>query len=46
MPENLKKSAVATGLENVTFPSNPKEGQCQRNVQTTTELHPFHMLAK
>ena len=27
MPENLKKSSVATGLENVTFHSNPKERQ-------------------
>ena len=24
------KSAVATGLEKVSFHSNPKEGQCQR----------------
>jgi len=30
MPANLKNSAVATGLENVSFHSNPKEGQCQR----------------
>ena len=30
MPANLEKSAVATGLEKVTFHSNPKEGQCQR----------------
>ena len=29
MPANLKNSAVATGLENVSFHSNPKEGQCQ-----------------
>ena len=27
---NLENSAVATGLENVSFHSNPKEGQCQR----------------
>ena len=26
MPENLENSAVATGLENVSFHSNPKEG--------------------
>ena len=25
---NLENSAVATGLENVRFHSNPKEGQC------------------
>ena len=27
---NLKNSAVATGLEKVSFYSNPKERQCQR----------------
>ena len=27
---NLEKSEVATGLEKVSFHSNPKEGQCQR----------------
>ena len=26
----LENSAVATGLEKVSFHSNPKEGQCQR----------------
>ena len=30
MPGNLENSAVATGLEKVSFHSNPKEGQCQR----------------
>ena len=30
MPANLKNSAVATGLEKVSFQSNPKEWQCQR----------------
>ena len=30
MPENLENSAVATGLEKVSFHSNPKEGQCQK----------------
>ena len=30
MPANLEKSAVATGLEKVSFHSNLKEGQCQR----------------
>ena len=29
MPANLKNSAVATGLEKVSFHSNPKERQCQ-----------------
>ena len=27
---NLENSAVVTGPENVSFHSNPKEGQCQR----------------
>ena len=27
---NLENSAVTTGLEKVSFHSNPKEGQCQR----------------
>ena len=30
MPSNLENSAVAIGLEKVSFPSNPKEGKCQR----------------
>ena len=30
MPANLENSAVATGLEEVSFHSNPKEGECQR----------------
>ena len=30
MPANLENSAVATGLEKISFHSNPKEGQCQR----------------
>ena len=30
MPANLENSAVATGLENVSFHSNPKERQWQR----------------
>ena len=29
MPENLENSAVATGLEKVSFHSNPKERQCK-----------------
>ena len=28
MPAYLENSAVATGLEKVSFPSNPKERQC------------------
>ena len=30
MPANLENSAVATGLEKVSFHCNPKERQCQR----------------
>ena len=30
MPANLENSAVATGLEKVSFHSKPKERQCQR----------------
>ena len=30
MPANLENSTVATGLEKVSFHSNPKEGQYQR----------------
>ena len=30
MSANLKNSAVATGLEKVSFHSNPKEEQCER----------------
>ena len=31
MPANLENSALATGLEKVSFHSNPKERQCQRS---------------
>ena len=33
MPANLENSAVATGLEKVSFHSNPKERQCQRMLR-------------
>ena len=33
MPANLENSAVATGLEKVSFHSIPKEGQCQRMLK-------------
>ena len=38
MPENLENSAVATGLEKVSFHSSPKEGQCQRMFNHTIAL--------
>ena len=40
MRANLENSAMATGLEKVSFHSNHKEGQCQ----TTIQLCSFHML--
>ena len=36
MPANLENSAVATGLEEVSFHSNPKERQCQRMLKLGT----------
>ena len=33
MPANLENSAVATGLEKVSFHSNPKERQCQKMLK-------------
>ena len=33
MPANLENSAVATGLEKVSFHSKPKERQCQRTFK-------------
>ena len=36
MSAYLENSAVATGLEKVSFHSNPKEGQCQRMLKLPT----------
>ena len=33
IPPNMENSAVATGLEKVSFHSNPKERQCQRMLK-------------
>ena len=44
MPANLENSAVATGLEKVSFRSNPKKGQCQEMLRTTAQLHSCHTL--
>ena len=33
IPANLENSAVATGLEQVSFHSNPKQRQCQRMLK-------------
>ena len=45
MPANLENSAVATGLEKVSFYYNPKEGQCQRmfRLTYTCQQGSFHM---
>ena len=42
MSANLENSAVATGLQKISFHSNPKERQCQRMLKL---LHSSHMLA-
>ena len=36
MPANLENSAVATGLEKVSYHSNPKVRQCQRIFKLRT----------
>ena len=36
MPANLENSAVVTGLERVSFDSNPKERQCQKMFKLLT----------
>ena len=33
MPANLENSAVATGMENISFHSNPQDRQCQRMLK-------------
>ena len=38
----FKSFYVATGLENVSFHSNPKKD----NAQTTAQLHSSHMIEK
>ena len=47
MSANLENSAVATGLEKVTFHSNPKERQYQNNAQTTALIsHASNIMLK
>ena len=49
MPANLENSAVATGLEKVSFHSNPKERQCQKcsNYRTIAlTLHASKVMLK
>ena len=38
MPANLENTAVATGLEKVSFHSNPQKRQCQRMLK-------YHIIA-
>ena len=44
MPANLENSAVATGLEKVSFHSNPKERQCQRMLKLLHDCTHLTML--
>ena len=49
MPANLENSAVATGLEKVSFHCNPKEGQCQimfKLPHNCTHLHASKVMLK
>ena len=44
MPANLENSSVATGKCQFSFQSQRKA--MPKNVETTTQLHSFHMLAQ
>ena len=45
--QTWKTQQWLSGLEKVSFHSNPKERQCQRmNDQSTAQLHSSHMLVK
>ena len=46
LPANLENSAVATGLEKVSFHSSPPKTAMLKNAQTTTQLYSFHTLVK
>ena len=46
MLANLENSRLATGLEKVSFHSDPTERAVPKNVQTTVQLHSFPMLVK
>ena len=46
IPSNLENSAVATGVERVSFHSNPKKKAMPKNAQTTAQSHSSHMLVK
>ena len=46
MTANLENPAIVTEVEKVSFYSNLKGRAMPKNVQTTTQLHSSHMLAK
>ena len=49
MPANLENSAVATGLEKISFNSSPKERQWQRMLKlphNCTDLHASKVMLK
>ena len=46
LPANLENSAVATGLEKVSFHSNPQKMAMPKNAQTTAQLLSSHTLIK
>ena len=46
MTANLENSAVATGLEKVSFQFQSQRKALPKNVQTATQLHSFHKLAR
>ena len=46
MPANLENSVVATGLEKVSFHSNPPKKATPENAQDTAQLHSSHTLVK
>ena len=45
MSANLENSAVTTGLQEVSFSFQSQRRAMPKNVQTTTQLHSFHILA-
>ena len=46
MPANLENSAVATGLEKVSFHSSPREKQCQRMLKIALISHSSKVMLK
>ena len=43
---NVENSAVATGLQEVSLHSNPKEKAMSKNAPTTAQVHSSHTLVK